>query len=297
MLSCVIFIIVFILSVLLQVNSYSKRGFHAKNRSDTLQVIDLYERVGDLCRLYDINAPKILVDSVNQHFVPGILEELFFEKHHSLLKARMLLAFDIFLEDKRMALKQVDYCDFAILTYESFPQELIFPVTNTINSIRDELNGLVNKTMLHVDSRVIEGRTVDLFVKPQLKIGGLSGGWITSDGLMIEVLPEHIKPGAVLLLGGSFNPNWLPHENLFVSAKVVKHGKTEKPLESKLAVEGSRYSIKVLLPEKSGSLGQEEPLRIKLSFSGYFIPSQLGINDDTRKLVFRAPSEKHIRYE
>lgn len=293
----VIFIAIFILSVLLQVNSYSKQGFHAKNRSDTLQVIDLYERIGDLCRLYDINAPKILIDSVKQYFTPGILDGLFFEQHHSLLKARMLLASDIFLEDKRVALKQVDDCDFAILTYESSPHELVYPVTNTINSIRDELNGLVNKTMLHVDSHVIEGRNVDLFVKPQLKIGGLNGGWITSDGLMIEVLSKHIKPGAVLLLGGSFNPNWLPHENLFVSAKVVKHGKTEKPLETKLAVEGSRYSIRVLLPEKNGLLGQEEPLRIKLSFSGYFIPSQLGINDDNRKLVFRAPSEKHIRYE
>ena len=293
----VIFIIIFILSVLLQVNSYSKRGFHAKNRSDTLQVIDLYEKMGDLCQLYDINAPKILIDSVRQYFTPGILDGLFFEQHHSLLKARMLLAFDIFLEDKRAALKQVDECDFALLTYKSFPHERNYPVTNTINSIRDELNRLVIKTMLHVDSRVIEGRTVDLFMKPQLKIRGLSGGWITSDGLIIEVLPKHIKPGAVLLLGGSFNPNWLPYENLFVSAKVVKQGKTEKPLESKLAVEGSRYSIKVFLPEKNGLLGQEEPLRIKLSFSVYFIPSQLGINDDNRKLVLFAPSENHIRYE
>jgi len=293
----VIFIIVFILSVLLQVNSYSKRGFHAKNKSDTLQVIDLYERIGDLCRLYDINSPEILIDSVKHYFTPGILDELYFEKHRSLLKARMLLASNIFLEDKRAALKQVDDCDFAILTYESSPSELVYPVTNTVNSIRDKLNGLVNKTMHHVGSHVIEGRTVDLFVKPQLKIGGLSGGWITSDGLMIKVLPKHIKPGAVLFLGGSFNPNWLPPENLFVSARVVKHGKTEKPLESKLAVEGSRYSIKVLLPEKSELLGQEEPLRIKLSFSVYFIPSQLGINDDNRKLVLFAPTEKHIRYE
>jgi hypothetical protein len=94
-------------------------------------------------------------------------------------------------------------------------------------------------------------------------------------------------------LKGTSNFDWLLPDTQ-VSAKLLEPGHKERSLVTDFSATGQNYSIQITLPAELPDLDKEEMLRIKVSFSNYFIPSELGINEDTRQLVIQAPTETRI---
>jgi len=58
-----------------------------------------------------------------------------------------------------------------------------------------------------------------------------------------------------------------------------------------MTVSGDHYLIRCSLPEKTAG---NSSIDIRLTFSEYFVPRDLGINEDTRKLVIMAPKTRKV---
>ncbi len=278
------------------ISNYSKHGFHFANRQDSDQVSALYTKIGQMCETYNIVAPRIVTDSVRHYFVEKLLLDIYYEKFNRLISPNDMLASDIFLNNPKVALDLVGKSDFAIITYKNAASDSIYPIANTIESIRPEMLDLVRKRFIHIDTFFIEHRIVDLFMKPLFRVEGLDGDWITSDGLLLEVAPEFIKGGASLILTGIFNREWLPVDKVEAASRIVLPVEAQSGLKTELRGEGNRYTIEILFPENFDAGAMKGPVQVRLDFSGYFVPSELGINDDRRKLVFFAPTEKKVIY-
>ena len=284
------------IGLLVNVSNYSKHGFHFANRQDSDQVEAMYTKIGKLCELYNIVAPSIATDSVRHYFAPQMLLNMYYEKFNRLISPSDMLASDIFLNNPEMALDMVQKSDFAIITHKNTASDSIYPVAGTVESIRPEMLDLVRKRFIHIETFFIEHRIIDLYMKPFFRVDGVDGDWITADGLLLEVPVEVIKSGTSLTLAGIFNPEWLPVDKVKATARIILPAEGQRGLKTELRGEGNRYTIAVSFPENFDAGAIKGPVLVMLDFSGYFVPSELGINDDRRRLVFFAPTEKRVIY-
>lgn len=284
------------IGVFVNVSNYSKHGFHFATRQDSDQVAAMYTQIGKLCELYEIVTPRIATDSVRHYFAPQMLLNMYYEKFNRLISPNDMLASDIFLNNPKKALGMVQACDFAIITHKNTASDSIYPVAGTVESIRPEMLDLVRKRFIHIGTFFIEHRIIDLYMKPFFRVEGVDGDWITSDGLLLEVPVEVIKSGTSLMLAGIFNREWLPVDKVKATARIILPAGAQRGLKTELRGEGNRYTIAVSFPENFDAGSIKGPVLVMLDFSGYFVPSELGINDDRRRLVFFAPTERCVIY-
>lgn len=120
---------------------------------------------------------------------------------------------------------------------------------------------------------------------------------VTSDGWITE-------QGVVLVISGS---NLSQVKVVQFSAKLVS-SVFDEPLEAFAICESTLMDLPIFLSQKGqkvnikvylSSLVQHYPLkqaRVKLTFSDFFVPSELGISSDSRKLVLWKPQKKKIFY-
>jgi hypothetical protein len=289
-------VVILCIGLFANVSNYSKHGFHFTNRQDSEQVAALYTKIGRFCDSYNLVAPSIATDSVRHYFASKMLLNIYYEKFNRLISPTDMLASDIFLNNPKVALDMVQKSDFAIITHRNTAPDSIYPVAGTIESIRPEMLDLVRKRFIHIETFFIEHRIVDLFMKPFFQVEGVDGDWITSDGLLLEVPVEVIKGGTSLTLAGIFKREWLPVDKVEATSRIILPVEAQRGLKTELRGEGNRYTIAVSFPENFDAGAIKGPVLVMLDFSGYFVPSELGINDDRRRLVFFAPTEKRVIY-
>jgi hypothetical protein len=115
--------------------------------------------------------------------------------------------------------------------------------------------------------------------------GLTTDGWVTSAGITIWVPSDFIRPSRKLILKGSY-PQVLPPD-CTVSAKLLSTDGNNRLLPTHYSFKDSKYLIQISLPE--GKFISDDTIAVKVFFSKYFIPKELGINTDTRQLVFNYP--------
>jgi hypothetical protein len=135
------------------------------------------------------------------------------------------------------------------------------------------------------------GRTVTLYVRPAVAIRGTSGPWITDSGIDMVLPPIMWDGPACVTLRGTSNLSWLPAVPDVTST--LRNADSQFDIRSVWRENGNDYRIDVDLPSvKLDSYGSAWYLH--LSFSTYFIPSDLNINGDTRHLVVLSPVSRRI---
>ena len=278
-----------------QVNAYSQHTFLSRTRHDVLQILEMYDDIGAHSEKMGWQSPRISVDSIRDYLAGGlVLTPLYYERHGVLLQAQVRLGRASSHVKEQQALQALRDSDFVILTYTNQPgDEPTFPFVTDFEQIRPVVNEFVQREFGLLGSYRVYGRDVDVYVRPSFAISGLSGGWVTSQGMTLLVPAIFAQPSAKLLLKGTSNFDWLPPD-IQVSAKLLEPGGEGRSLVADFSATEQNYSIQITLPAELPDLDNEEMLRIKVSFSDYFIPSELGINKDTRQLVIRTPTETKI---
>jgi hypothetical protein len=129
--------------------------------------------------------------------------------------------------------------------------------------------------------------TATVYVRPTAWISARDGGdWVTSSGLSIETLRASLRRFPQIRLSGLANYSWLPKIPV-VSATIEIDGDF-LTVPASLRRLGNNYEI--LIDTSSIKLPASDRIRVHLSFDTFFVPKQIGINDDPRELVVQAPS-------
>jgi len=149
---------------------------------------------------------------------------------------------------------------------------------------------LLHDEFLALGDYYFDASTFRVYVRPDFTISGVSGGWITKDGIILSIPRDVAVRASGVELEGTSNFKWVSPD-LKVYAGVIDSAFPNINLDTRMTVSGDHYLIQCSLPEKTAG---NSSIDIRITFSEYFVPRDLGINEDTRKLVIMAPQTRKV---
>jgi hypothetical protein len=235
--------------------------------------------------------PKISFDIISGDLNAGSIAATGYEHLRHLIYFHPLLGSDIMGVDPAEALSDLAQSDFVILT--DSPKTGVFPFYEAISRYWDDLRAWADKNMILSRRLTLDDMTATVYIRPNPKVLGVSGNWITSDGLTLEVSRETLQRFPRIRLSGIADFSKLPKIPAVSAAVDLDFGPQAVPATFKR--DSNNYEIFVELAKLD--LSRTDPVRVHLRFDTFFVPAKLRMNDDTRELVMRAPAEVRMYAE
>lgn len=254
------------------------------------QVMTMYEDIGSFCETMRYREPHLSVDRIYPFFGPSQLSTIYYEKKGVFLDARGELGGSIFAINEEEALKKLRNSHVVIFSEGSTPPSL-FPFDTSMANIQSSLRKVAASEFILLNEYRFDQKEFQVYVRPDFLVTGTSGDWITAEGIILSIPGRIARRSSVLVLEGDANFNWItPKVKPF--AEIMNQDFFSPNLNVKITVTDGHYLIYCSIPPSQ--LKDNEVLRVKLTFSDYFIPKELKINEDTRKLVLMAPKSKKV---
>jgi hypothetical protein len=243
----------------------------------------------------DLTKPRFSIDRIVDYLFPGTLDVAAVEHFGAPLHFRSGLGFDKYGFDgapRDAALKIVHESDIIVLTDPVLDRDAPYPMNAKIGAYWDELAAWTKQNRSLLISAEIQGIPYQVFVKPLVTLQGISAGWITNSGITIKVGADDLNRWPVIVFTGEINTQALggvPHPRALAVAPI---GGAGAELPATLKQDGPHYEIAI----DARSLGSQSasPVKIALTFDRFFVPKDIGISSDTRKLVVQAPQSKEL---
>ena len=186
--------------------------------------------------------------------------------------------------DRQDALSLLANSDFVILT--SLQKTGVFPFYHHIAEYWEDLKAWASKNMVAARTVQLDRFTATVYVRPAATVSGISGDWVTSDGLLIKTPRGALLRFPRIRLSGAANYSWLTKVPK-VSAMIETAGQTQAVPAS---LQRNDNSYEILIDFSNMELPPSDPVRLRLNFDTFFVPKKIGINGDTRELVVGAPT-------
>jgi hypothetical protein len=268
------------------------------SRIDLERINEINERIARYVVENEIAVPKLSVDRVVDYLFTGTVELAAYERFRRLYKFTGGLgegggAFGIFATPREAALQAIIESDVVVLTDPVLGRGAPYPMNTKIREYWDELWTWTVQNLALVSSTEIAGIPYRTFVRPSIIVHGLSGGWITSGGISIEIGASDLARWPFIILEGRAYYDVLGGElrpRAFVVDATARRGKELPAIFNRL---GQRYQIAI--DARTAASAASEPVKIQLMFDRFFVPSKLGISADTRELVIFAPDKRELR--
>jgi hypothetical protein len=283
-------------------------GFLGKNvadpngmpRPDREQIVALNQAI---VRYVDENgmvAPRVSVDRVTDYLNAGTLELYGFESLHRIVGFSGYFGHGhvgIFATPRDEAVKLIQNSDIVILTDPNLGRDHPYPMNAKIKEYWGELWRWTN------DNLVLARRTdvLDIphyvFARPSVRVSGLSGPWVTSSGLIVDVDSSHLKRWPFIVLQGpsddSHYARYLGGRPKVTAAVAEGPDKAGVSLPATFRTAGSVYQIVVdARALADASAGRRQ---VKISFDRFFVPAQVNAGTDVRELVIIGPTSWLLR--
>ena len=257
--------------------------------ADYTGVSALYDAMGSRIEKYGWSEPQIVFDRVYDFLFPTILQPFFYERHGLILNPQSHVGTSVMPVPEKVVFDAIDNADIVVLTDpQSLPEPGIQYQYNVV--MHDEykkLKDLAEHGLLGVGRFHLFSQDVTLYVRPTLSLQGDSGGWITSDGVILSGLTEDLRLRPVVELSGTTILSENLGSTLQVRVSLLDEDQTRE--ESVTTIKPSpqyRIMFRVNPDTLTGSL-----TRLRLSFDKFFVPKEIGLNPDTRKLVLLKPDK------
>jgi hypothetical protein len=274
-----------------QLDRLSRRGELSQQHDDVDQILQLHDLVFHYSRQLGWKTPLISVDRIEDYFDAGAMIPVIYERHGILFDPQKGLGATISAITKDDAINIVKKSDFVLMTVSDKSETFLYPFDLSMQKIRPDLIDFCNKNFVPLQHFHVFNRELILYIRPELTVISDSDGWITSDGLTITGPGVFFQKSSAIELNGKTNFDYLDKVP-GVSASLLIPDQTPKIIPAniqRLSTSGGDYRITVNIDPSD--IPGDAPVKIHLSFDSYFIPKDIGLSEDTRKLVIKAPDE------
>ena len=185
------------------------------------------------------------------------------------------------LQEQLDLLQQAQFAVLTEITFNRYPGELLSPELIKIVSADENFLKLIDFT----DHR---GRHTYLYARPTASIAGLLGEWIPSKGLSVGASRAALERFPFIQIKGKGNYDWLKTLPS-VSATVETNGQVQT-LPASFRKDDADYRI-IIDTSTLKPIAGDERVQVHLAFDSFFVPKEIGINEDTHELVVWAPTK------
>jgi hypothetical protein len=254
---------------------------------DAPTVLAFHEDLWHHSREAGLKTPIVSFDCFHHLlFLPGA-NAFTYEQHRTLLNATQAMPANGVMAMNDAAIGQaLESSHFVVLTTGATRASLLYPFHQQMETQRSGLRGYCERELIHVQSYHMLDSTVDLYMRPWVAFHGASGGWITSRGCTLAGRGEVLRQAPTIEMRGKIDVGSLRHVPGVSVALQRESGSVRVP--ATFDVTGDDYRLRFTLPADQLATG---PVEIQVKFDHYFVPRDIGMNQDIRQLVARAPSE------
>lgn len=277
------------------VNRLGRAGTYHDPAAGMQNVGKLYDLLGDEAERFGLKNPKFTVDVVMDWVQPVTLNSSLFERSGRWLNFGCDLGPTIFAVTREQVFAAMNTSDFVLLT--DFPKVGTYPFLESMRLLGPEMRAWCDGRMLRVRDFAIRGGQVSLYKRvdaPQPE--GLAGGWISPAGIRLRLPREvlewmRVSGKSSLTMEGNYN-SWLPR---MPSARAEVESMDGWPIHTECAAnftltDGSRYRLTADLKKLLGALSSTADVFVNIHLDGsFFVPREVGINQDDRRLIVTGP--------
>jgi len=283
-------LVIFALGLFTQFGHTSRHLAEYAHRGDLKQWAELDKWLIQYACEYNLRSPRISFDIISGALNSGAITTSGFEQTGDLVEFRPMLGSTIMGVDRQEALSLLANSDFVILT--SLQKTGVFPFYRHIAEYWEDLKAWANKNMIAARTVQLDSFTATAYVRPTAAVSGISGDWVTSDGLLIKAPRAALLRFPRIRLAGAANYSWLTKVPK-VSAMIETAGQMQAVPETQAvpaSLKRNDNSYEILIDFSNTELPLADPVRLRLNFDTFFVPKKIGINGDTRELVVKAPT-------
>lgn len=227
----------------------------------------------------DLEEAKLLVDRICDAITTDVLTVLTYESENHYVN--MGYAWndlntykDYTPEEVETALQEADLM---VLSTGEYTTQSFYPTDSTFDKYRDTMWKYASKNLVKLGEFMLGNDEVVVFGKGQVEFQPTWEDWMSNSGNYITFQKELTQQHNIIIEGNTGGM----YQKGDIMTEVYYDG---KPILSTIDIIDGRYFIDVDI--STFDLGIYE---LELGFNNYFIPKEIGTNEDTRKLVIMSP--------
>jgi hypothetical protein len=201
-----------------------------------------------------------------------------------LIEFRPMLGNSIMGIAKSDAISLLANSDLFILT--TLQKVGVYPFYEHLAQYWNDLKAWADENMILIRTIPFDSYTATVYSRPSATLSGISRGWITQDGLLVEaprVALQRFPEVRLSGIGDYLRLTKIPNVAATVDAKA---GNQSVPASFRRI--DNAYDI--VIDTSSVELPASENIIIRLHFDTFFISNNVSSNDETRELVVPAPT-------
>jgi hypothetical protein len=242
----------------------------ARHREQTERLLALYTRVVDDCIALGLKNPVIATDSTSDFADYRLAEVVGYERRGVLLDPADAGTAHLAGISPEQLNWRLGGSDFALVSDPSTAMADFF-----------------RNSFVPIDQAQVLGHTCRLYARRQVAMRGSPDGWVTAAGLTVTARADVLRQWPVIRIGGQANFGYLGRVPGVTARLLLPKG--DKPIEAVMKVSGNDYLIILHINPADVPAGGDM-VNVHLDFDAFFIPKQIGANQDTRRLVMPLPT-------
>jgi len=270
--------------------SSHKKALFVGRRDDMRQLGELYDEIGTQSVRWGLSTPRVAWDRVRDYLHSGVLRSWFYERHGTLISPINALQ-GILPVTADQALAGIDSCDFAVLTDPSSQDDpgFQYPFNRSMKELYPKVRAAAEQQLIPIRHFEAFSQSLTLYMRVPLRLEGVSGGWITSRGVVVVGPGEMLRDHPTIELRGRNALFEHLGNSLSVRAELQTPGQPPRDVPATITPPGPEYSLVIHLD--NADIRADQDVRVKLMFDKYWVPRDVGLNEDTRQLVIMAPTQ------
>jgi hypothetical protein len=257
----------------------ARRDVHGANPVHARAVNQLYLALVRQVDAQSMSEPKIAFLTTNEAFLSSALNVWVFETQGRMINALDVLGGSVFSVTPEQIMAGLDRADIIVLP--DHPGYGGYPFMKSIQQYFELISAYCAENTVAVAKVRLADRTFTICTKIRIRPEGISGDWITDKGITIR-LPSNIRLKDSLITLTTRIPNNAGYGSITPKDSVSLTSGDMAPvyLTSESVAAGETLVTKFRVPDISANT----PSLLEVRFDRFFVPRDLGINDDVRKL-------------
>jgi hypothetical protein len=280
----------------LMANAEGQPGPHTANAAQIKRLMKAYDDIALYAQNFQLRRLNIATDRVLEYFNGTAAGVIMQERSGLNIEPRELLATSIFARSAEEAVRAATAADCALLTINPVEStgNSLFPFHQSAAAWQRAYREVVTRQMAQVAELTMGDHRFQIFLRPRVSIDGDSGGWLTSDGARISAPARALKVLPIIQFSGTtIGSNHLKGPLRTTVILPNAPGKPALNIPSKATIHPDEsYEIQIDLT--GTPLPESGQVQMQLLFDRYFVPKDLGINPDPRKLVIQFPKSSTL---